>query len=261
MNARQVAAKYGDMKIDWILPEFLVAGEITILGGGANVGKSTFVLGMLKRIADGSPWVLGNSPAKYDFKSLYYSMELGWVPLAKRFRQLWGDGVPENVEVEAPDETPKLNKDGWEKIKARCKETRARVLVLDPLFGTDMGVFDSNRNEDVSRILNHARDIARELNVSVVLVHHTRKGPRNDLLSTSNSDEQLDELSGSKMFVNRPAIRIVIKSRGGVRREIHLYSRLGPRRKWTVALEDGLFRQSQRGDYQLEPEEPADVQV
>src|SRR5947199_9113736 len=67
----QLVKDYADKQLPWVQKPFILRGEVTILVGAANLGKTTFVLQMLWRGATGKPWFLSEKPGA-TFRSLYF---------------------------------------------------------------------------------------------------------------------------------------------------------------------------------------------
>src|SRR2546425_159266 len=79
----QLVKDYANKVLPWVQKPFILRGEVTILVGAANLGKTTFVLQMLWRGATGKPWFLSEKPGA-TFRSLYFSLEMGEHPLSIR---------------------------------------------------------------------------------------------------------------------------------------------------------------------------------
>jgi RecA-family ATPase len=69
---------------------------------------------------------------------------------------------------------PRLDRDpGRPRLLETTRQLRPRLLLLDPLVRLH-GVDENNAGE-VAALLAYFRSLQRQLNVSVLLVHHTRK--------------------------------------------------------------------------------------
>lgn len=218
---------YLGKEMPWIHPPFLMRGEVTLLVGAANVGKTTFILQMLLRGASGEPWFLSSKPSKATYRSLYVSLEMGEIPLSKRLNDVGG---PHPNLVTSCPALFTFSVETWDALGEFMRELHADVLVIDNLFGADLG-FDLNKQEGTARLMNDARAFAQLYNVGVMIVHHTRKGQKNSAvfgtaLENFDDSDVLDEASGSKVLVNRAAIRVFIRKRGNSRR-LYVRSRFG----------------------------------
>ena len=123
--------------------------------------------------------------------------------------QLFGRDFPKNLwVVPARDYTI-----DWEEIGEKVDVTNASVVVIDNLLGTNIG--DINKQEVAGKVMNDAFTFAQDKNVSVVIVHHTRKGPRVQEGQQQQDGDQLDEAHGSKVFANKAGILIFLRKTTG----------------------------------------------
>src|SRR5207244_6710957 len=126
----------------------------------------------------------------------------------------------------------------------------ASVVVIDNLLGTNIG--DVNKQEVVGKVMNEAFAFAQDKNVAVVIVHHTRKGPR--IQEGQQQGDPLDEAHGSKVFANKAGILIFLrKTTGGKRNtyaEISVVSRFGESK--TIKA---IFDRSQKGKWRRRTQE------
>ena len=81
--------------------------------------------------------------------------------------------------------------------------------MIDNLLGTNIG--DINKAEIAAQVMNEAFAFAQDKNVAVVIVHHTRKGARTDLVQQQQQGDPLDEAHGSKVFANKAGILIFLR--------------------------------------------------
>ncbi len=201
-RASELIELYKNTRLPWVSPGLLLRGEVTLVVGSAKIGKSTLLLQLLHHITTGDEWAFGKKKMKQSHAAIYYSLEMGEVPLAKRMAQLFARDLPDNLwVVPARDYTI-----DWDEIAEKVDATKAAVVVIDNLLGTNIG--------DV----NAAFAFAQGKNVSVVIVHHTRKGSRND--QTQQQVQQgdiLDEAHGSKVFANKAGIIVLLRKTTGDR--------------------------------------------
>ncbi len=267
MRASELVMKYKDVKLPWVAPELLLKGEVTLLVGSAKVGKSTFVLQLLQRVTTGAEWAFGTKATKRRHAAIYYSLEMGEVPLAKRIWELFGgkQNIPDNLWIV----TTRDYQIDWVEMGEKVIEADASVVVIDNLLGTNVG--DLNKQEVASKIMNAAFAFAQDMNVAVVIVHHTRKGARTDRMvnqqQTGDAGDILDEASGSKVFANRAGIIVFIrKTTGGKKNtyaEISLVSRFGQSKVIKAIFdrdERGKWRRRTKEDQSQEDEGNAELE-
>ena len=245
--------KYKGYKIPWVLKPFLARGEVTLLAAGPKVGKTTLALQCAHRITTGLPWEFSKTKKRVRGAVLYYSLETSAAVLVARIRALVEATAlmdfPPNFFVVAPEMTTGLN---WEQILKDVVQTKAAVVIIDNILGADLKA-DINKAEEVAKIMNTAYDLARGANVSVMLIHHTRKGQRMDLLikdiKAGTAEVSMDDVSGSRMFTARAAIVVQLTNMGKRERRISVNSRLGVGAEIKAIFDKrGYLRKSQKSD-------------
>ncbi len=163
-------------------PEWLIEGlwadqAVGILGGEPKCCKSFLALDMAVSVASGSPClrrfrVFRTAPV------LLFPAEDSLPVVRKRLEGICAaahtrlDNLPIYV-ITAPRLLLDLPQD-----RAQLRETVARInpalLILDPFIRLHRS--DENASKEVAPLLGFLRQLQRELNVSVLLVHHLRKG-------------------------------------------------------------------------------------
>jgi RecA-family ATPase len=85
--------------------------------------------------------------------------------------------------------------DDVDQLAIHARETKAALIVIDPIAAHLSGEIDSHRDADVRRALAPLASLARELGLTVLVIAHLRKGGGVDPLS---------RVSGSGAFGNAP---------------------------------------------------------
>ncbi len=151
---------------DWLIPDLLTQNELFLLAAGARTGKSLMSMTLTKAVASGGQFL--GRPATQG-TVLYVAIEDGAAKLKERQQaQGWDRGMPVVwLKKFKLSELPQLRQVA-EEIEA------LRLVVIDTLSR----VKDSNVSEssaEMSQILEPLQDMASELDVCIVLVHHTGK--------------------------------------------------------------------------------------
>lgn len=167
-------------------PRWLIEGlwgpeSVGFLAGHPKAGKSWAGLDMAVSVASGTP-CLGSFRVLEPGRALIYLAEDSLDAVRQRVASI---SRHRGLDLAAIDlhviKTPELRLDLVEQ-RLRLEETvralRPRLLLLDPLVRLHR--LDENRASDVSGLLSHLRTLQRSFQLSVVLVHHTRK---NDVAS------------------------------------------------------------------------------
>ncbi len=163
----------------WLVRGLIEQGTCVVIAAEPKAGKTwlTFDLGIA--LAAGQKF-LGWQPAEPGV-TLYYSPEGGHRSRLARVAGLcWGRQIDhDKVLPSMPFLDARLDlsqPDHAQRLAMTIDETKARLVVIDPLVSAHVGV-DENSAGDVMRILSPLRDIiTARPHCSLVLVHHTGKG-------------------------------------------------------------------------------------
>lgn len=198
----------GEEPIYWIIQDVIPLGTLTILSGAADVGKSTLLAAWLTQIMNGT--AEGDLDGPATVLTAVGEDDLGRV-LKPRMRAAGADLRSGRLQVititnDGRDTALQIGEDLAD-IRQALIDTDARVLVLDPIISYVEG--DPNSLKDVRAALDPIRDLATELNVAVIAVHHHRKGVGN----------AAEKLSGSHAWrdASRSHILVVKDEDTGVR--------------------------------------------
>lgn len=166
--------------------EGIVPEGVTLLGGKPKQGKSWLCLGLCVAVASGGV-ALGTKPVEKG-EALYLGLEDNERRLQRRLTQMLG-------EEECPDglyyETawPRLHEGGETALDEWLQEhPDCRLVVVDTLAKTRRETSGNNVYRDDYSALEPLLPIAAEHQVSIIVVHHLRKGEATD---------PLDMVSGS----------------------------------------------------------------
>ncbi len=198
----------GEEPIYWVIQDVIPLGTLTILSGAADVGKSTLLAAWLTQIMSGN--AEGDLDGPTTVLTAVGEDDLGRV-LKPRMRAAGADLKSGHLQVitivsDGRDTALQIGEDLAD-IRQALIDTDARVLVLDPIISYVEG--DPNSLKDVRAALDPIRDLATELNVAVIAVHHHRKGVGN----------AAEKLSGSHAWrdASRSHILVVKDEDTGVR--------------------------------------------
>lgn len=151
--------------IDWLVPDMLPANELFILAASPRAGKSLMAMLLAKCIATGENF-LGRVVSQGTV--LYVNLEDSEAKIKQReLAQEWSTDVP----IYWLDRF-KLSEIAH--LRELAEEYDARLIVLDTLSRIrDDGLQESSA--EISRYLEPLQNMANELRLSVLLVHHTTK--------------------------------------------------------------------------------------
>lgn len=157
-------------KIDWVWQSFIARGFMTLLSGLPKAGKSTLLFFLLKALMTGGSFF--NKKTKFEGKILIVSEEH-----SEQYRERMGkEGLfSDNILILPAFEVGCHSQDQvLKQIKMSIRFADVTTIVLDTL-GEFWGVKDENDSSSVQLALKPFREIAQELNIAVLLIHHLRK--------------------------------------------------------------------------------------
>ncbi|MBT3437382.1 MAG: AAA family ATPase [Oceanospirillaceae bacterium] len=172
---------------EWVLGHRLMKGYITAMFAPGGVSKSMFSLLSAVSVASGKPytgevvhrqgkvWVINNEDDE-----------------PEQLRRLAGvvkhhkidDSILDNISLSCgygnPYITSTVDKEGnvvhhpnAEKIIAEAKANNVNYIIFDPFISVHQS--DENDNNSIQKVVDVIKHIAKEANVAIELVHHTRK--------------------------------------------------------------------------------------
>jgi len=221
-NADQVlpVLRVAEIPSDEIAERWLVEGlwctnSVGVIGGAPKCAKTWLSLDMALSVATGTP-CLGKYAVPEPGTVLVYLAEDALVVVRERIEGMaWHRGLDlDRVEVHVIT-APVLRLD-QERDRMRLWETtrrlRPRLLVLDPLVR--LHGIDENRAGDVAELLAYFRSLQRELGLSVVLVHHTRKNAADGVAAGQGlrGSGDIHAFGDSNLYLQRTKDHLILSS-------------------------------------------------
>lgn len=220
----------------------LIAEGATILAGSPKTGKSWLALGTAIAVASGGV-VLGNIPVERR-QVLYLALEDGPRRLRKRLRKLidgTGRNYPEDLHI--AERCSRMDKGGTEAIRLWLEgHERAGMIVIDT-FGKVRRPPGQNVYGADYEAVGEMQRLGLDAGVAVVLLTHTRKRGAN----SADSDDPLEEVTGSKGITGAADVVIVLKrQRGATTGKLHVTGRDVEEQTMTLAWNaaHGLWTQT-----------------
>lgn len=161
----------------WLIEGLWGASSVGLVGGAPKSLKTWTSLEMAVSVATGTP-CLGRYPVREQGRALLYLAEDSLPRVKERLtalanrRSLALDALDVHV-ITTPSMRLDLARDQIRLLKT-ARLLKPRILVLDPLVRLHR--LNENDAADVSALLSYLRDLQRELDLAVVLVHHAKKG-------------------------------------------------------------------------------------
>ena len=183
MSAEQLlpVVRVGEIASDeiaerWLVEELWCARSVGVIGGAPKCAKTWLGLDMALSVATGTP-CLGKYAVPEPGPVLVYLAEDALLVVRERIEGMARHRGLDLDRVEIYVITAPVLRLDRDRDRTRLWETarrlRPRLLLLDPLVR--LHGIDENHAGEVAELLAYFRSLQRQLDLSVLLVHHTRK--------------------------------------------------------------------------------------
>lgn len=182
-------------RLEWAWEDTIPLGVVSLLGGRAGIGKSTFLAWLTARVTTGTlPGNLKGSPRQVTFIAGEDDIARVLVP---RLQAAGASLSNVNAISARQDESdgshwvsmPTIRTDLAD-LKTVLYESGTTLLIIDPLSATMEG--DTNSEQVVRSQLGRLAHLAGEMNIAILAVKHWHKG----------AGESIDRISGSHGFTD-----------------------------------------------------------
>ena len=199
----------------WLVEQLWGASSVGVIGGAPKCSKTWLGLDLALSVATGTA-CLGRYAVPAAGPVLVYLAEDA-LPVVRervegmaRHRGLDLAGVEIHV-ITAP--TLRLDREPHRtRLFATAQRLQPRLLLLDPLVR--LHGIDENHATEVAELLAYFRSLQRELDLSVVLVHHTRKNATGGVAAGQGlrGSSDLHAFGDSNLYLRRTRDRLVLSS-------------------------------------------------
>jgi AAA domain len=199
----------------WLVEQLWGASAVGVIGGAPKCSKTWLGLDLALSVATGTP-CLGKYAVPEPGPVLMYLAEDA-LPLLRervagmaRHRGLLLQSVEIHVITAA---TLRLDLEPHRtRLFETAKRLRPRLLLLDPLVR--LHGIDENNAGEVAELLGYIRSLQRRLDISVVLVHHTRKNAPGGAAAGQGlrGSSDLHAFGDSNLYLRRARDRLVLST-------------------------------------------------
>jgi len=163
---------------DWVIYPLASRGQLTQLQGEMKGGKSSFAF-YLAICASIGVWIAGRFSINHPFKCSFMTWEDPIHLLQERLIQYVNGiqcGAPPGLEIfDFSHPRIDLNRiEDQESIKTYITSNAIELLVLDTLSQIS-GNINQNDQQQIQPIMNALKDIARDTNCAIIILHHVGK--------------------------------------------------------------------------------------
>ena len=199
----------------WLVEQLWGASSVGVIGGAPKCSKTWLGLDLALSVATGTS-CLGMYAVPESGPVLIYLAEDA-LPIVRervagmaRHRGLDLDGVEIHV-ITAP--SLRLDRDPHRgQLMETAKRLRPRLLVLDPLVR--LHGLDENHATEVAGLLAYFRLLQRQFDLSVMLVHHTRKNAAGGVAAGQGlrGSSDLHAFGDSNLYLRRTKDRLILSN-------------------------------------------------
>lgn len=205
------SANISDNSDNYIVDSLIPRDGLTILGGAAKTGKTTLCMQLMHDIITQNTFlnkrIIHNE--ENPVKTLYITNEDSETICFSRLLQIFGEdeGI-EQVEIIVSKELRYADGTLLSFVEAAAEEGY-NLFIIDNFrsFGVDAGIEKDVSGARLTERLRWMTEMCEELNISIILIHHTRKTSQN-----GRSVNVADELAGGSA-ISSAAQSIITLSR------------------------------------------------
>ena len=202
------ASEITTREIEWLWYPFIPYGKVTILQGDSGDGKSLMILKLAAMLTQGEPMPFADGDGQAPINVIYQSSEDDADDtIVPRFLKAGGD--PERLLF--INEKKKFLSFSDLRLLAALEQTKARLLILDPLSAYIGEGIQLNAANEVRAQFRPLIEMAKELKCAILIVHHQNKqlgqkainrgsgsvdviaGPRSTLVIARTGNDDPDE--------------------------------------------------------------------
>ena len=191
--------------LKWIINDILPEG-LTVLAGSQKHGKSLLAMNMAMAIASANHFM--GKFENLSGKVLYLPFEDGETRVQKRINEISKgyslEFAPEDLIIPDSCYFPELNAGSFNYLNRIIKEKDIQLVVIDPLGAA---ISDANISQNYNyfkdyQMMKKFQQLANKTRISIVLIHHTRKMP---------SQQIFDKILGTKAITGASDVNMVLE--------------------------------------------------
>ena len=159
-------------EVEWLWYPYIPYGKITIVEGDPGEGKTTLVLKLAAALSMGLPLPCDDYKEYEPIHIIYQTAEDGIEDTIKpRLEKAGADCSM----IRVIDETVKELSMTDDRLEQAIIETKARLIILDPIQAYIGATVDMHRANEIRPVLKHLGIIAEKHNCAIILIGHMNK--------------------------------------------------------------------------------------
>jgi AAA domain len=209
----EIASEEGGRR--WLVEELWGASSVGVIGGAPKCAKTWLGLDVALSVATGTA-CLGKYAVPEPGPVLVYLAEDALPVVRDRVEGMARHRGLDLAQVQIHVITAPVLRLDRERDRARLWETtkrlRPRLLLLDPLVR--LHGIDENNAGEVAELLAYFRSLQRQLDLSVLLVHHTRKNAAGGVAAGQGlrGSGDIHAFGDSNLYLRRSRERLVLST-------------------------------------------------
>ena len=198
-------------EVSWLWYPFIPYGKLTIIQGDPGDGKITFVLNIAAKLSRGEG-LDSEMKLSEPVNVIYQSAEDGLADTVKPRLELAGADCERILVI---DEKEKSLSMVDERLEKAIVQTKARMLILDPIQAYLGGGMDMNRANEARDMTKKLGALAEKYQCAIVLIGHMNKAAGNKAAYRGMGSIDFFAVARSVLLVGRvegePNIRAVVQ--------------------------------------------------
>ena len=196
--------------VEWLWYPYIPYGKITIIEGDPGEGKTTLVLMLAAALSKGLPLPCDDDREREPIHIIYQTAEDGIDDTIKpRLEKAGADCSM----IRVIDETEKELCMTDERLEKAIVETKAKLIILDPIQAYIGAKVDMHRANEIRPVLKHLGMIAEKHNCAITLIGHMNKAAGSKSTYRGLGSIDIQATARSVLLVarlqNKPNIRIM----------------------------------------------------
>lgn len=159
-------------EVEWLWYPYIPYGKITIIEGDPGEGKTTLVLKLAAALSRGLPLPCDDDKEYEPIHIIYQTAEDGIEDTIKPRLEKAGADCSMIRVIDETDKELSMTDDRLEQV---IIETKARLIILDPIQAYIGATVDMHRANEIRPVLKHLGIIAEKHNCAIILIGHMNK--------------------------------------------------------------------------------------